>query len=246
MRGQLIRPAMKYSAYGKTDPGMVRPSNEDALLVDEDHGVFAVADGLGGLPNGELASSLAIENLKAAIQGSNGKIPDFDRIFQRINQIVCQEGIKIGAEMGIGTTLTALALRDKKGVIGHVGDCALFLLRDNQIKQLTSDHTMEEEILSTIGDGPAPHIPEHYAHTLTRCIGQPMGFRVDVFQTAVQPKDRLFLCSDGVTKVLSLGEIQTLAKRATKPAQLVEALIAEANERGGPDNITAIAIFAED
>lgn len=237
---------MKYIAYGKTDPGMVRARNEDALLVDEARGIYAVADGLGGLPEGALASSLAIANLKLALLETNGKMPDFDGIFHRINQIVFEEGIKIGAEMGIGTTLTALALRDQNGLIGHVGDCALFLLREGQIKQLTLDHTMEEEILATIGNGPTPHIPEHYAHTLTRCIGQPTGFKVDVFSFTVQPRDRLFLCSDGVTKVLSLGEIQAVAKRAAKPSHLVDALITEANDRGGPDNITAIAIFAED
>lgn len=237
---------MKLITYGKTDPGLVRARNEDALLVDDTHGVYAVADGLGGLPEGALASSLAIANLKLALAESNGEVPDFDRIFHEINHVVYMEGVKIGAQIGIGTTLTAVALRKSEGVIGHVGDCALFLLRDGVTEQLTLDHTMEEEIRATYGDGPTPDIPEHYAHTLTRCIGQPTGFKVDVVPLKVKPRDRIFLCSDGLTKVLTLREVHSLAQQAVKPADLVNAFINGANDRGGPDNITVVAIFVEE
>ncbi|MGA2051778.1 MAG: protein phosphatase 2C domain-containing protein [Opitutales bacterium] len=236
---------LPFQAYAQTDRGLQRERNEDAFLALPKLGFFAVADGLGGLPEGALASMIAVERLQQCLTapGRNGKI-DFDQLFNFVNTAVHDEGLKVSEDVGIGTTLTAVKLNRGQLEVGHVGDSGLLLFRPGQdTRQLTTDHTMAEEMRARLRPGDNVYIPDYYTHTLTRCIGQSGEIEVDRFSIPVAPGDRLLLYTDGVTKVLRLDELNQQVWLDDSPEKFVERIVHIANQRGGPDNVTAIAIF---
>lgn len=238
---------MKIDAFGQSDRGLVREKNEDALFIDSENKVFAVADGLGGLPRGDDASDLAVRMLEAYFQetpGENGSV-DFNTLFQTINETVYREGRSGSGEIGMGTTLTTAKLSRNLMHIGHVGDTAIIRFRSNHWDQITTDHTMEQEIRERLQPGEDAFIPDYFSHTLTRCIGQAEVLAADVLQVEIEEGDRFLICSDGVTKVLKAEELHRLSQSCEDPKSFVEGIIMLANNRGGPDNITAIALFAE-
>lgn len=224
-------------AHGATDPGLHRDRNEDAFLVDAERGLFAVADGLGGMPHGEVASQLAVARLREA---SDLDLRDLDELFNQINRTVRREGLKLSGGNGIGTTLTAAIVRDGVATIGHVGDCAAFVVSPGEARQVTHDQTIAEQMRST---GEAP-VPEYLNHILTQCLGQSGTVAVEMLTLPFSEGSRLLLCSDGVTKVIEAAEILETMAGAQQPSALVGWLIDTANERGGPDNSTAVALFA--
>ncbi|MGF1448553.1 MAG: PP2C family protein-serine/threonine phosphatase [Opitutales bacterium] len=237
---------LRLHAFGLTDRGLVRRQNEDAFLLDDQARLYAVADGLGGLPEGSVASSLATEALKDFQQENPwDAFPDFEAMFRYINERVVRRGLEINTELGIGTTLTAVHFLEDTLRIGHVGDTGVLLLRDNQLQQLTRDHTMAQEMLDRLQPGDDPYIPEYYTHTLTRCIGQDGDLQVDVETFVVQPGDRILLFTDGVTKTHEMDELSEKLQQLDTPETFVRGVIELANERGGPDNVTAIAIYLE-
>lgn len=234
---------MHLLTYGQTDRGRQRSRNEDMFLVDDIQRVYAVADGLGGLPRGALASNLAISSLEEFLRRAPPGELDYPGLFNFINLRVYQEGRQVSVEMGIGTTLTVVKVLEGEIVVGHVGDCSLFRFRDNRWEQLTTDHTMEQELRSRLAPGENVYIPEYFTHTLTRCLGQGEEVEPDVYRHPIFKGDRFLLCSDGVTKTLTPAELHAQARAADHPEVLVEELIRIGNDRGGPDNITAIAVF---
>ncbi len=239
---------MRILSYGLTDRGLIRQRNEDSLLVDDVNRVYAVADGLGGLPRGALASSLAISKLEeiASSPRFRGE-PDFKQVFRTINDRVRDEGQKISGEIGIGTTLTVAFFRGSELTLAHVGDSALFLMRDGDMRQLTRDHTMEQDLLDrmTPEEKLRAVIPEYFAHTLTRCIGQQDELDCDLEKFEIQKGDRLLLVSDGVTKTHTDEEIAVHLGSSSSPEVCSVGFIHTANERGGPDNTTAVSLFIE-
>lgn len=238
---------MKIDAFGQTDRGLVRERNEDALFMDNQNKVFAVADGLGGLPRGADASDLAVKLLKNHFEknGSGNRVVDFASLFQQINETVFQEGRSGSGEIGMGTTLTTAKISENLMHIGHVGDTAILRFRLDRWDQLTTDHTMEQEIRERLQPGEDAFIPDYFAHTLTRCIGQAENLMTDVLQVEIDPGDRFLICSDGVTKVLDPSELSRLIQTCDDPKSFVEGIVMLANNRGGPDNITTVALFTD-
>jgi protein phosphatase len=238
-------PTLSFRAYGQTDLGLMRERNEDAFLTMPKQAFFAVADGLGGLPEGSLASTLAVHCLQKWLEapGRNGKV-DLRTMFNLANARVYDEGRVVSTEIGIGTTLTAFRLNRGNIEIAHVGDSGLYLFRQGEsAKKLTTDHTMAEEMRARLAPGDNMYIPDYYNHTLTRCIGQAGEIDVDIMTAPVKAGDRLLLYTDGVTKVFEQKEIADTAWLFDSPEKLVTHLIKEGNERGGPDNITAVAVY---
>lgn len=238
-------PTLSFQAFGKTDPGLMRERNEDAFLALPKHAFFAVADGLGGLPEGSLASSLAVECLKKWFDapGRNGKL-DLKDLFNLVNTRVHDEGRLVSLDVGIGTTLTAMRLVRGELEIAHVGDSGLYLFRKGQpAVKVTTDHTMAEEMRARLRPGDNMYIPDYYTHTLTRCIGQAGDIETDLLTVPVKTGDRLLMYTDGVTKVFQEEELHQEAWASDTPEKLVNRIIKVGNERGGPDNITAIAIY---
>ena len=236
--------ALLPAAAGLTDRGLRREMNEDGFVCEPELGLYAVADGLGGLPGGEVASRLALERLVAEVRAlPAGTEPDWAVIFTRINRVVIDAGAKVSAEYGIGTTLTAVLALPGRLVLGHLGDSGLFSFTITGAARVTRDHTMAQEMLDAHGPAVEPSIPEHYHHTLTQCIGQPSRLAVETRILEVASGSRFLLYTDGVTKTQELPEVAGFATAAATPRAFVRKVVDTANKRGGPDNVTAVALF---
>lgn len=236
---QIKMEPLTYTVFGNTDKGPVRMTNEDFFLIDKKQGLFAIADGLGGLPMGDLASETAITSLSSITYDS--KI-NFQDVFNKINDTVNALGETIDTDFGIATTLTAVRLQDNMLFGGHVGDTGVFLFKKNTWLKLTIDDTMAEQIKAE-AENKEIYIPSYYYHILTQCIGKGTELKVQTFEYPIDSGDRILLYSDGVTLTLSPDELHDLAFQSNSPEIFVNTIIQEAYTRGGGDNITAIAIF---
>ena len=225
-----------------TDAG-ARDTNEDQVLVAE--GLFAVADGVGGLPAGEVASRLALDTLEAAFR-SNFTTQGLTNACQEANRAVWLQGRASDDEEGMGTTLVVFAVTADAGpVVVHVGDSRLYRLRGGELDQLTLDHTVVSELvqagqLSELDGEDHPH-----RHVLTRAIG--VGPEVDLAVAGVscQAGDRFLLCTDGVIKALSSTELEALLTTAPDSLQAATEVVNSARDSGAEDNATALVVDFE-
>ncbi len=235
---------MQVRSFGTTDRGQVRQTNEDALFLDDAHQLYAVADGLGGLPGGAEASQRIVELLSQTMSQVDSKEErvDLAELIVGINRIVAKEGLDAHPFTGTGSTLTIAQLVGDQLLIGHVGDSAAYLLRGDDLEKLTIDHTMEQELVDRQGESAREFMPPDYPHTLTRCVGQGETIRVDENRISVESGDRLLLCTDGLNKVLSIEQIQAELTAAKTPEAACKSLTQIVNAHEGPDNITIIVV----
>lgn len=233
---------MNLKSYGNTDLGKMRRRNEDTFLADAENHLYAVADGLGGLSAGDRASQTAVFILEGHLRDAlkENRPLNFTQAFLDAHRAIQKIGSEADPVRGAGTTLTAAIVREGEIQIAHVGDSAAYLFSADGAKKLTTDHTEAEEFRK---QRPGEKVPAIFEHTLTRCLGQPGDVTPDFSKHSFAPGDRLFLCSDGVTREIPPGEIGTLLRKETDPKPPVEELLRLANERGGADNATAVAVF---
>lgn len=235
---------MKLSSYAHSDIGRVRTENEDSYVCNDKLGLYAVADGIGGLPAGAQASQLAIATLQKIVsEHVVGTKLNYERILAEINEQVFALGRTISPQFGIGTTLTFAHVAGVKLHFGHVGDSNCFRLRSKVLQQLTTDHTIETELKARAARGEPLGLLMENRNALTRCIGQPPPVEPDVFTHTILPHDRYLLCSDGISRFVPPEEITRLLQEAKTPEEAVNALVDRANERGGLDNSTGLALF---
>lgn len=234
---------MKLTAYGDSDKGKVRNENEDAFLVDASKAFFAVADGMGGLPGGANASKKTILNLESFITGNTGKLrpEDLYDFVKKVNQELAVEGNEKHPFIGWGTTLSLCRIQENLCQIIHVGDSAIYRVRDRYLQKLTVDHTMEHRYINDRGEGARALMPEEYAHTLTRCIGQNERLRLDQKFVKLEAQDLIMLCTDGLTKYVDDEDIRQALVSNHSVEKAIKQLIKAANDAGGDDNITVIA-----
>ena len=235
---------MQITSYGITNLGKVRLTNEDALFIDKAHQVYAVADGLGGLPGGAEASQRIVQLLEQAMKRTdpNHEHIDLTELINGINEIVVKEGLDAHPHSGMGSTLTIGQIVGDQLLIGHIGDSAAYLLRDDDLKKLTIDHTMAQKLIDRQGESTRDVIPSEFSHTLTRCVGQGENLRVDSKSITIKPGDRILLCTDGLDKVISSEAIKKELARKQSPEEACHQLTQMANDNEGPDNITVIVI----
>lgn len=234
------------SAAGDSDRGNKRARNEDSFLVLGERSLFAVADGVGGYRGGEIASALAIDTLRQAFETSvfEGKVIHKQRIPRRARELACaiqmgNQAIRAVAKLDpeleqMGTTLVAARFSPNKQrvYIGHVGDSRCYRLRGGALRQLTTDHTLEE--LGVRG----PHAKE-----LFQTMGIKPGITIDLIIDKPQNDDLYLLCSDGLSKMLTDEEIrERLVVREPELDRAVHGLIQLAKQRGGRDNVTLILV----
>lgn len=248
---------LQVQAWAHTDVGRQRSHNEDNFVASDELGLYGVADGMGGHAAGEVASQTALESLVEAVQG---RIQEFrllveenpekhrkkivslmEKAVQHSARSVYQLSQSKASSRGMGTTLSALLTVGNKGVIAHVGDSRVFLLRDGQIMQLTEDHSLvrEQLRLGLITEEEAERSP--YKNVITRAVGASESVEPDIMVVDLQPEDRFLICSDGLHGYIDDEELGThLADRniASIPMRLIDI----ANHRGGRDNITAVVV----
>lgn len=248
----------EWTAYGRTDRGLVRGTNQDAFLVDNRHRLWAVADGMGGHQGGDVASRLVVDTLAnfapTVRQDAVGRDAQAEeeatfRLTTMVEQahraILSHADHHHPSLEGMGTTLVAahlLHLPTPRLVIVNVGDSRAYLIRETMIMQVTRDHTVIEEQIRAghLTPGEAAHHPDR--HVLTRAMGLGSTIEVDVFPCDVIDGDLVLLCSDGLTKMLTDERIlQTALPHRHNPPLATQALIETALEEGGIDNVTVIA-----
>lgn len=225
-----------------TDVGRRRATNQDAFgSADAESGarLLIVADGMGGHAGGATASRLAVEAVVEVFQRSS-EPPDatLRRALESANARVYAESQRDPSLAGMGTTGVALAFApDGAAWVAHVGDSRAYRLRDGELEPLTADHSLVGELLrrNMITPEEAEHHPRR--HEVLRSIGVEAEVQVDVAPVDVRPGDRFLLCSDGLCGVVHDAEIAAVLAREV-PEAAVRELVAAANTRGGPDNIT--------
>ncbi|MFH1446459.1 MAG: protein phosphatase 2C domain-containing protein, partial [Chloroflexota bacterium] len=206
----------------KTDTGRVRTNNEDSILVDQERGIFLLADGMGGHNAGEVASKLAVRTahdfLKdriSTIESDEELLSALDAAIMRAHEAIKEKAASDIKLRGMGTTLVALVTKNEKAYICHVGDSRAYLLRDS-LKQLTKDHTMgeylvEQKVMSH------KKVPAQQWHTLTQAVGVGEYPVPDKNTFDLKYGDLLLLCSDGLTDMLADEEIAAIIKKVSFP-----------------------------
>jgi protein phosphatase len=225
-----------------TNPGIVRDRNEDNVSptapgVTEDDLVIMVADGMGGHVAGEVASQVAVE---AAETADGGPV---DRV-QAANEAVMRESMARPDRAGMGTTLT-LAEFDTQNShveVAHVGDSRAYLLTQGELQQLTDDHSLVNELLSSgqITDEEAVNHPRK--NVITRALGTDWRVAIDNLETDIEVGDRYLLCTDGLTNMVSDDDIADILATIEGAQPAAWALVERANEAGGEDNISVAVI----
>lgn len=244
---------------GCTDLGRTRPINEDGYYISdynkECEAIYAVvADGMGGHQAGEVASTMAICEIRDAVNercfgGMTGSdIKDMlVTAVKKANRMIYQKSQEVQSLGGMGTTVTMCLIFDDKGFVAHVGDSRAYVLRDGQLHQITTDHSLVHELVK-IGQITAEEAAHHpQKNVITRALGTDSGVEIDLYEFTVLPGDLVLLCSDGLTNMLSDPELIEILteKQSDSLTGLAEKLIASANEKGGFDNITAVLLAKE-
>ncbi|MGH2663396.1 MAG: Stp1/IreP family PP2C-type Ser/Thr phosphatase [Actinomycetota bacterium] len=228
---------MRFRVGATTDVGRVREGNEDSYMVQDP--LFAVADGMGGHQGGEVASSLALETLKQVNEEPESELAG---VVQKANRVVFRKASEDPGLAGMGTTLTAVLGDGEVLRLAHVGDSRAYLLRDGEMKRITKDHTIVERLVEEGRITPREAEIHPQRSILTRALGVDEDIQVDEATLEVRLGDRLLLCSDGLTGMVSEEDIQRVLTEAEDPQTASERLVDAANEAGGQDNITAVVI----
>lgn len=230
----------------KTDRGIASASNEDSLYVDEKLGLFVVADGMGGHNGGEIASHIAVQRIAEAVPeelASGKKVSLIVReAITTANQAIYTTAASDPWWHEMGTTVVMALFRDERVYISHIGDSRAYLLHKGSIQQLTEDHTFVAEWVKDGSITPEVARTHQARHGLTMALGIEDEVDVEVTELDWNQGDSLLLCSDGLTEVLDDPEILDIASRIAEPQEACDALVRSANDKGGPDNITAILI----
>jgi PPM family protein phosphatase len=243
---------------GVTDMGRVRSNNEDCFRIVTPLNLFVLADGMGGEAHGEIASAMAVETVvKHCLDAEAnpaarvlGKVePGWSATTKRLstalhlaNRNICKSAKEHPEQRGMGATLTAAWIDGSKVSIAHVGDSRAYLLRGGSLLQLTRDHSLVAEQVRQ-GMLTAVEAEESEMQSvLLRALGAQPEIEVDAEEHALFPQDVLLLCSDGLTRVVTEPEIAGVLQAETDPIRGAEELVALANERGGPDNITVVIV----
>ncbi|MES1194527.1 MAG: protein phosphatase 2C domain-containing protein [Opitutus sp.] len=235
---------MKLRSFAHTDVGRVRPENEDSFLCNDTHQLYAVADGIGGLPSGGQASQLAVATLdKIFTSHAAGHKLNYPRILSEVNDQVFRLGRVLSPQFGIGSTLTFAHVTGVKLNIGHVGDSSALRLRSKTLEQITTDHTIETELKERAARGEPIGMLMENRNALTRCIGQPPPLEAECTVHTILPHDRYLLSSDGVSRFVDHKEIAEILANSADPEAAARRLVDRANEHGGLDNATAVVLF---
>jgi protein phosphatase len=227
-----------------TDTGRRRRRNEDAFVCEPP--LFAVADGMGGAQAGEVASRLAAESLREQELGGLSSPEQTVELIREANRRVYAYSSENASARGMGTTMTVALVEGNVVTIGHVGDSRAYLLRDDQLTQLTQDHSLVAELVRS-GRLSAKEAESHPRRSvITRALGTDSEVEVDVLSLRAQDRDVFLLCSDGLTSMVSDEEIARLLLSARDDLDDAgKKLIAAANQAGGEDNITVVLFKPE-
>lgn len=246
---------LEVSVGQATDPGRLRANNEDAMAAfiprspqeARSHGwMFVIADGVGGLDVGDIASARAVSTIAKgfSMAPAGTLLPSLlQQLIQEANAVVHDEGLERQRRgRGMATTVVSCALRYDKAVVAHVGDSRCYHLRDGKLVAVTSDHTFVNEQLRLGLITPAEAAHSEIRGVLTRSLGPERSIRADTTTLALKPDDVLLLCTDGIYGGMYDQDILQIISQPRDPQETAEALVHYALEVDGADNATAQVI----
>ena len=248
-------------AFGVSECGPVRTSNEDAFAVELDLGLFIVADGMGGHAAGEIASRLAVETIVAFVARSHedsdptSVIPIDEALspeanclrtaLELANRRIFRAGISNENYHGMGTTVVAVLFGPSTVVVAHAGDSRVYRQHDGRLVRLTKDDSLVE-LLGAMSEAADPQVHQAHRNVVTNVLGGEEEIIVHISELPLASGMRLMLCSDGVHGVLDDGRIGGILASHDPPRQHAERLVSEAIAAGGRDNATALVVAYEE
>jgi PPM family protein phosphatase len=232
--------------YGVSHPGLVRPKNEDRYLVDDDLGLYAVFDGMGGHSAGDVAAALARDVLvRYVVSRRHRRTPRrlLERGFQRASAAVHREAQRRRDRYGMGTTAVAVIVEpDRKAALASVGDSRVYLVRHGRLRLLTRDQTVVNELVAAGSLTPEAAENHPYRSVLSNNIGARARTHVQLAELSLEEGDRLLLCSDGLSGFAAPEAIAAIASGASDAERAAEDLVQLALDGGGGDNVTALVV----
>lgn len=239
---------------GLTDPGLIRKKNEDNLGLIPEQGLFIVADGVGGMPAGEIASMLAVEVLPSLLKQRLGELAELEALSQseiilRLKQAVIDLSNRIASDSknrpeysGMASTLVFVLYTEKHLFFAHLGDSRAYILKGETLQQITNDHTLVRHLLQVKAISQEEAEVHPGKNQLVQYVGMAMAPSPDVICVPRVKGEKVLLCSDGLTNMLSKSEISQFLTKNSSPETICKALIKAANLAGGRDNITAVVV----
>jgi PPM family protein phosphatase len=243
----LATAVVRYTAAAQTDRGRKRPSNEDAFGFSVEHGVYVVCDGMGGAAAGEVASSIAVDEVLRHLTSREARVP----LPELAERAVCAANNAIFARAqrnrrltGMGTTLVVLVVEERRVWVLNVGDSRCYRLRKGRLEQLTLDHSLVEEQvrLGRMSESEALRSP--LRNVITRALGTQNCVTPDSFEYQAEAGDLFLLCSDGLTRELTDRAIELILDSDLVLQDRCARLVESAKKAGGHDNITCVLVQA--
>lgn len=243
----LATAVVRYTAAAISDRGRKRSSNEDAFGYSVEDGVFVVCDGMGGAAGGEVASSIAVDEVLQFLtrRERSVSLPILaEEAVSAANAAIYSRSQRNPRLSGMGTTLVSVVVEDNRVWVLNVGDSRCYRLRGGRLQQLTLDHSLVEEQVRLGRMTPSEARRSPLRNMITRALGTQTRVTPDCFQLEAEPGDIFLLCSDGLTRELNDAAIAGLLSSSAPLEERCCNLIKEANKSGGRDNITCLLVQA--
>lgn len=248
---------MKIESYGMSNVGMKRVQNEDSYLINDEMGLYMVADGMGGHLGGEYASKLAVTTVEEVVRRLRFD-PDITQIrgvntddagpSQQLTHAIQEAGRRIHDQAlydenlrGMGTTAVAALVNAPKIFIANVGDSRAYLVRGGKIQQVTEDHSLVSEQVKAGMISARDARGHKLKNIITRSVGYQEDVDIDIMTQELKPGDKFLLCSDGLSNLVEDEEIESIVEKH-EIQEACEKLVNTANSRGGDDNITVVVL----
>jgi protein phosphatase len=252
------QPSDNWIGVGLTDFGLVRTLNQDAFSLDNSLQLWVLADGMGGHAGGEVASQIAVNTIphvvRTQLSSETSPYVQPDKLesllcqaLESANQAIRNEAATTERVKGMGTTIVVVAITrtptGHQASVAHVGDSRAYLFRQGTLFLWTKDHTLMEERLALNLITPEQVRTHPLRHMLTKALGIDPQAQPTIQTYPLEPSDLILLCSDGLTKMLTDQEIQTIVGQEAQDAEgICRSLVATANRLGGEDNTTVVLI----
>lgn len=232
---------MNLAVGARTDVGRVRTGNEDSYYVDSP--LFVIADGMGGHAAGDVASATAVEVIEKNKANISSQNPDtLSSAVREANRAIWDKATNDNNLRGMGTTCTMIMVDGEKAQVAHVGDSRAYLFHDGELRQITDDHTLVGRLVREGKLQPEEAERHPQRSMITRALGVDEDVEVDQFSLDLAQGDRLVMCSDGLSGMVSAEAMAAVLEETDDPQEAADKLVDQANEAGGEDNITVIIV----
>lgn len=238
-----------------SDVGLKRQNNQDYMFAstEKDFPLFIIADGMGGHNAGEVASSMAVKTILDKFRGNLEKLNNEKTIkllikeaIQEANDNIYLKSFERQELNGMGTTITMAYVYDTKIFIGHVGDSRAYVVKNRELSQITEDHSLVNELVKNGSITPAEAINHPQRNMITRAVGTSYKINLDLYIINYEDKDKLVLCSDGLTNMVDDNTIlEVINSNEVDMYKVCNDLVSLAKNNGGRDNITVVGINLE-